>query len=132
MNKVYSTEKVVRAVDMSQYGIVDTVVLTEHCVFNEMKREYAIEPDTVWCNGLGKKYLHKMLRKHLLKEGKFFNNNLQLAQRNSVRWIDFCHKCVIFVTLNSYLYQQPIYLLDEESYAKSIEKAGCKGTSGVK
>ena len=88
MSHMFSTNKAMSAVDMSTYGI-GTVVLTEHEGLDRMMREYATMPDQIWCDGRGKKYLHKMLRKQLLKEDKYFDKNPKAIQRNSERWAIF-------------------------------------------
>ena len=117
------------AVDMTTYGI-GTVVLTEHEGLDRMMREYATTPDEIWCDGRGKKYLHKMLRKHLLKEDEYFNKNPKAIQRNSERWANFMDDCVIFATLNAFLFDQPVYLVHLQSYEKSIAISPVNATSG--
>ena len=129
MSHMFSTNNAMSAVDMSTYGI-GTVVLTEHEGLDRMMREYATMPDEIWCDGRGKKYLHKMLRKQLLKEDKYFDKNPKAIQRNSERWAIFMDDCVIFATLNAFLFDQPVYLVHPQSYEKSIEKAPVNATSG--
>lgn len=129
MSHIFSTKKPKSAVDMSRYGI-GTVVLTEHEGLDEMMREYATTPDEIWCEGRGKKYLHKMLRKKLLKEDKYFDKNPKAIQRNSERWENFMDDCVIYATLNSFLFDQPVYLLHPQSYEKTIAESPFTATSG--
>jgi len=129
MSNVFSTGKVMSAVDMSQFGI-DTVVLTEHDEMGEIMRRFATAPDTVWCGGRGKKYLHKMLRKQLFKEDKFFTKNPKEIQRNSQRWSDFCDDCVNFATLNALLFDQPVYLLHPQCYEEQVAQSPFNATSG--
>jgi hypothetical protein len=129
MGHIFSVNKAKSAIDMSRYGI-GTVVLTEHEGLEEMMREYASKPDEIWCEGRGKKYFHKMLRKQLLKEDKYFDENPNAIQRNSQRWANFMDDCVIYATLSSYLFDEPLYLVHPQSYEKAIATAPLNATSG--
>ncbi len=129
MSHIFTTNKAMSAVDMSTYGI-GTVVLTEHEGLEKMMREYATQPDEIWCDGRGKKYLHKVLRKQLLKEDQYFDKNPNAIQRNSERWENFMDDCVLFATLNAFLFGQPVFLVHPQSYEKSIAKAPVNATSG--
>ena len=129
MSHIFSTTKAKSAIDMSRYGI-GTVVLTEHDGLDRMMLEFATKPDDIWCEGRGKKYLHKMLRKQLLKEDKYFDKNPKAIQRNSERWINFLDDCVLFATLNAFLFDEPVFLVHPQSYEKSIAKSLYNATSG--
>lgn len=129
MSHIFSTTKAKSAIDMSRYGI-GTVVLTEHDGLDRMMLEFATKPDDIWCEGRGKKYLHKMLRKQLLKEDKYFDKNPKAIQRNSERWINFLDDCVLFATLNAFLFDEPVFLVHPQSYEKSIAKSPYNATSG--
>ena len=129
MSHIFSTTKAKSAIDMSRYGI-GTVVLTEHDGLDRMMLEFATKPDDIWCEGRGKKYLHKMLRKQLLKEDKYFDKNPKAIQRNSERWINFLDDCLVFATLNAFLFNQPVFLVHPQSYEKSIAKSLYNATSG--
>lgn len=129
MSHIFSTAKAKSAIDMSRYGI-GTVVLTEHDGIDRMMLEFATKPDDIWCEGRGKKYLHKMLRKQLLKEDKYFDKNPKAIQRNSERWINFLDDCVIYAILSSYIFDEPIYLVHPQSYEKAIATAPLNATSG--
>jgi hypothetical protein len=71
-----------------------------------------------------------MLRKQLLKEDKYFDKNPNAIQRNSERWENFMDDCVLFATLNAFLFDQPVFLVHPQSYEKSIAKAPLNATSG--
>ncbi len=129
MSHIFSTTKAKSAIDMSRYGI-GTVVLTEHDGLDRMMLEFATKPDEIWCDGRGKKYLHKMLRKQLLKEDKYFDKNPVAIQRNSKRWLNFLDDCVVFATLNAFLFDQPVFLVHPQSYENSIAKSPHNATSG--
>jgi hypothetical protein len=129
MSHIFSTKKAMSAVDMSNYG-VETVVLTEHEGLDRLMLEYASKPDEIWCEGRGKKYLHKMLHKQILKEDKYFKKNPKTIQRNSERWENFMDDCVLFATLNAFLFDQPVYLLHPQSYEKSVADSPFNATSG--
>jgi hypothetical protein len=128
MSNIFSTEKRLSAVDMSRYGI-GTVVLTEHEGLDKMMCEYATKPDGIWCGGRGKKYLHKMLHKQLLSEDNYFNKNPKAIQRKAERWTNFMDDCVIYATLNAFLFKEPIVLLHPQCYAEWIAKASVNVTS---
>ena len=129
MSEIFLTNKVMSAVDMRIYGI-DTVVLTEHEELERMMREYASKPDEIWCDGRGKKYLHKFLRKKLVKENRHFDKNPKEIQRNSKRWANYMDDCVIFATLNAFLFDQPVYLVHPQSYSNLIAEAPVNATAG--
>ena len=129
MSHIFSTTQAKSAIDMSRYGI-STVVLTEHDCLDRMMLEFATKPDDIWCEGRGKKYLHKILRKQLLKEDKYFDKNPKAIQRNSERWINFLDDCLVFATLNAFLFNQPVFLVHPQSYEKSIAKSLYNATSG--
>lgn len=129
MSHIFSTKKAMSAVDMSRYGI-GVVVLTEHEGLDRMMREYASKPDEIWCEGRGKKYLHKLLWKQISKEDKYFDKNPEAIQRNSERWENFMDDCVLFATLNAFLFDQPVYLLHPQAYEKSIAESPFNATSG--
>ena len=129
MSHIFSINKAKSAIDMSRYGI-GTVVLTEHEGLEEMMRDYASKPDEIWCEGRGKKYLHKMLRKKLSKEDKYFDKNPKAIQRNSERWDNFMDDCIIYATLNAFLFDEPLYLVHPQSYEKAIAIAPLNATSG--
>jgi len=128
MSHIFST-KAMSAIDMSRYGI-GTLVLTEHERLDRMMREYATKPDDIWCGGRGKEYLHKMLREQLLSEDKYFDKNPKAIKRNSERWDNFMDDCVIYATLNAFLFDQPVYLLHPDSYEKLIAMSPLNATSG--
>ena len=117
------------AIDMSRYGI-GVVVLTEHDGMDKLVSDFERKPDQVWCDGKGKKYFHQMLHKQLLKEDKYFDNNTNLIQRHSERWTNFMDDCVIYATLNSYLYKEPIHLIHPQCYEELIANAPVNGSSG--
>jgi len=117
------------AVNMSRFGIY-TAVLVEHDKLDEMMCKYATIPDTDWCNGRGKKYLHKMLRKQLLIEDKFFTKNPKEIQRYSQRWSKFCDDCIIFATLNGFLFDQPVSLIHPQCYEEQVAESLFNATSG--
>jgi hypothetical protein len=129
MSHIFSSKKVKSAIDMSRYGI-GVVVLTEHESLEKMMRDYAFKPDKIWCDGLGKKHLHKMLQKQLSKEDKYFDKNKNEINRNSQRWTNFMDNCVIYATLSSYLFDEPLYLIHPQSYKKAIASAPLNATSG--
>jgi len=109
------------AVYMSHYGI-KAVVLTEHAHLEKIDDELSAKPDGAWCDGRGKKYLHKMLRKKLLKEEKYFNKHPNQLKQSSERWNKFCNDCVIFAVLNSHLYDEPVYLIHPQDLPSLMEK----------
>jgi len=129
MNDTFLTKKTKSALDMSRYGI-RTVVLTEHEDLERMMSEYATKPDQIWCEGKGKKYLHKKLRKQLLKEDKYFDDNPEAIRRDSERWLNFMNDCVIFATLNAFLFDETLYLVHPQSYERSVAKSRLNATSG--
>lgn len=128
MSNIFSTEKQLSAVDMSRYGI-GTVVLTEHEGLDKMMCEYATKPDDIWCGGRGKKHLHKMLHKQLLSEDKYFDKNPKAIQRKAERWSNFMDDCVIYATLNAFLFKEPIALLHPQCYAAWVANASVNVTS---
>lgn len=129
MSHIFSVNKAKSAIDMSRYGI-GAVVLTEHEGLDQMMSEYATKPDGTWCKGRGKKYLHNMLLKKLMKEDKYFDRNPKAVQRNSERWKKFMDDCVVFATLNAFLFDQPVYLVHPQSYEKAIAESPFDATSG--
>lgn len=129
MSHIFSSVNAKSAVNMSHYGI-DTVVLTEHTNLERIGEEFTKKPDYVWCDGRGKKYLHKMLKKHLLKEDKYFNKYPDQIKQGSERWMNFCDDCLIFAVLNSHLFDEPIYLIHPQIYAKQVAESPYDATSG--
>ena len=128
MSNIFSTEKQLSAVDMSRYGI-GTVVLTDHEGLDKMMCEYATKPDGIWCGGRGKKHLHKMLHKQLLSEDNYFNKNPKAIQQKAERWSNFMDDCIIYATLNTFLFKEPIALLHPQCYAAWVAKASVNVTS---
>jgi len=129
MNNIFSTKKALSALDMSRFGI-ETLILIEHEGIDIMMREYATKPDDIWCEGRGKKYLHKKLHKQLMNEDKYFSKNPKAIQRNAERWENFMGDCLIYATLNAFLFDEPVYLLHPESYEKLIAESPLNATSG--
>jgi hypothetical protein len=129
MSHIFSTKKPKSAIDMSRYGI-GVVVLTEHEGMDKLVFDFEHKPDQVWCGGKGKKYFHQMLHKQLIKEDKYFDNNPKLIERNSERWTNFMDDCVIYATLNAYLYKEPIYLIHPQCYEELKANAPFNASSG--
>jgi hypothetical protein len=130
MSHIFSTKAAMSAVSMENYCI-RTVVLTEHEGLERMMLEYATKPDEMWGEGRGKKYLHKKLRKQLLKEDRYFDENPDTIQRNPERLQKFMDDCIVFATLSAFLFDQPLYLVHPEAYKQSIATSRFDATSGA-
>lgn len=119
------------AVSMAQYGI-NTAVLTEHKILDEIRLMFESADDSDWMGGRGKKYLHRWLKANLLKEDKYFTKHTEEADVKNERWANFCDDCVNFAVLTLVLYETPIHLVHPSQFGTTIQNSTPKGTRGEK
>lgn len=90
---------------------IKTMVLASHDYLVYMHKCFKEDPDSVWCDGLGKKYLHLMLKDNLLAEDAYFENHIEEAVVTNQRWVNFMDDCAIYAVLNEVMTGEPIKLL---------------------
>ena len=102
-------------VSMQGLGI-DALVLTPQANIDKWFNKFESEPDLIWANGKGKKFLHKSLHETLKHEDFVFTVNPSIADTNPKRWSKFMDDCVVFAVLNSVVKDEPMLLLHPSSY----------------
>lgn len=112
-NDIYS------AVYMAPHGI-STLAIVPHQHLEDLRKSFISEPDSVWCNGRGKNYMHAMLKRDLLVEDAYFEAHIEEAVSTNSRWDDFLQDCAIFAVLDEVLTGNPLLLL-HPSCMKNIQ-----------
>lgn len=90
---------------------IKTVVLTNHDDLLYMHKCFKEDPDSAWCDGLGKKYMYLMLKQNLLAEDAYFESHIDEAVTSNERWMNFMDDCAIYAVLNEVLTGEPIKLV---------------------
>jgi hypothetical protein len=76
-----------------------------------MHKCFKEDPDSAWCDGLGKKYMYLMLKQNLLAEDAYFESHIDEAVTSNERWMNFMDDCAIYAVLNEVLTGEPIKLV---------------------
>lgn len=97
-------------VSMRELGI-DTLVMASQKDIEKWFKKFEDEPDLIWANGKGKKFLHESLHENLKHEDFVFTVNPSIAETNPKRWSKFMDDCVVFAVLNSVVKGEPMRLL---------------------
>ena len=126
---VESNLKSKAAVNLNHLGIYTTVLSTIGEI-EEMIKEFETKPDEVWCNGLGKEFLYKMLLRKLKKQDVYFNNNPKKVKASNSKWIAFCNDCFILFVLDSIRNGNIIRLVHPDVYREALKKNLYDGTTG--
>jgi len=109
------------AISMAELGI-DTVVLTPHENLENIFVEFENEPDFIWADGKGKKFLYESLYETLKHEDSVFTATPSIAKKNPKRWVNFMDDCVTFAVLHTVLTDQPLKLLHPSCFTNSDKK----------
>jgi len=109
---------------------IQTVVLTEHQNIMDGLNKFTYAPDKVWCNGLGKKHLHKILLRKLRAQDKFFTLHPNKVKPTNQKWRDFCDDCVVLYCLDTVLNNSVVKLVHPELYTQIVNKTAYDGTTG--
>jgi len=117
------------AINLQPLGI-HTTVLTTIGEIEELMSEFDIQPDEIWCNGLGKKYMYKMLLGKLKKQDLFFTKHPNKVDAGNPKWIEFCDDCFILFVLDAFLNGQLVKLMHPDQYKNMIQNTPFDGTTG--
>lgn len=98
------------AIPMNRFGI-KTIAVAPHLSLVEARAKFIKDPDWTWCDGKGKKFMHRMLRQKLLLEDAYFEEHIDQAINSNQRWNDFIDDCVIFAVLDEVITSNPMILL---------------------
>jgi len=109
---------------------IETVVLTEHRNILKLLKEFSEKPDKVWCNGLGKKYLYKILLIKLRAQDKYFTLHPNRAIASNDKWRDFCDDCLILYCLNIVLNNLDVKLVHPDQYKQMFKDYKYNGADG--
>ena len=109
---------------------IQTVVLTRHQNIVDGINKFNEAPDKTWCNGLGKKYLHKILLRKLLIQDKYFTLHPNKVKPTNQKWRDFCDDCVILFCLDVVLNDSVVELVHPDIYKQIIEETAYDGSIG--
>ncbi len=117
------------AISLQHLGI-DTYVLTTMGEMEAIKKSLEETPDSVWCNGLGKDFLYKMLLEKLRVQDKYFTENIKKVSVNNPKWLDFCNDCLILYVLDAMRNNNIYRLLHPKQYKELMINNPYKGTNG--
>ena len=117
------------AINLEHLGI-NTTVLTTIGEIEEVMTEFDSQPDKIWCGGLGKKFMYKMLLKRLKKQDHYFTQHPSQVDAGNPKWIEFCDDCFILFVLDAFLNGQVVKLMHPDQYKNMMQNTPFDGTTG--
>ena len=117
----------VHAISMLQFGI-NTVVSAFHGHMMKIADAFETKPDELIGQGLGKKNMHRVLKKHLLAEDRWFEKNIDKAVKGNPRWNKFLDDCINFAVLDWVVTGNQIQLLRPRSFDRITPKNNFQST----
>jgi glycogen synthase len=102
------------ALYMPHYGI-STIVMTNQKTVESYLDGYRDDGLHLWPQ-MRKQFTFNEVKLHLLKEDDYFSGHLNEANRDNMRWTEFCDGCVELATLDYYLFGNQIHILHPDSY----------------
>ena len=117
------------AINLQPLGI-HTTVLTTIGEIEELMTEFDNQPDKIWCNGLGKGYMYKMLLRKLKKQDLYFTKHPNKVKVSNSKWIEFCDDCFILFVLDAFLNGQIVKLMHPDQYKTMIKNTAFEGATG--
>lgn len=118
------------AIALTDFGITTAIITTIEDI-EEVTQQFETYPDSAWCEGRGKKYLFKMLKKKLKIQDTYFNKNIEEITALNQTWVDFCDDCLLLFVLDTHLNGKPFRLMHPELFKKLKKDAPFDATSGV-
>jgi len=111
--------------------LTESVVLTNDSLLNVLLKEFTTKDDKEWCGGKGKKYFLQFLRKHLLKENRYFNKHPKKMRMDLDRYCNFCNDTIIYSVLRFVVKGIIVTLVHPSEYQSVVGESPCVRDQGM-